>query len=235
MYSPDKLPDIIFLDEIIHYLRNNGYSKIRESVFLEEFGKCSIKSFDEYKCIFIRIPKTAGISIHRSLFDYYPIGHFNYKVFRRIYGYKKFQHYYKFSFVRNPFDRLVSSYFYFQRGGYTNSEKNWWNNKTKEIHDFNDFVQKWLIPNSNTKDHFYPQYQYIYDKNMNLKVDFLGRFERLEDDFEIVKKKLGINTKLISENKSERLTDYRYYYNTCSKKIVEKLYEKDLYLLKYNF
>jgi hypothetical protein len=66
---------------------------------------------NRHRCIFIHIPKTAGASIALSLFNE-PPRHVHYRDFE-IANPDKFRRYFKFAFVRNPWDRLVSSYFYF--------------------------------------------------------------------------------------------------------------------------
>ena len=71
MYIYNRLPD-----EVQHYLRfyqykffkTNEFAKFQEMRFSETSEGYSLKSFDEYKCIFVHIPKCAGISLTRSLF-----------------------------------------------------------------------------------------------------------------------------------------------------------------------
>ena len=76
--------------------------------------------YDKYKCIHIHIPKTAGTSITKALHGKdFVLFDTNKKIWRQHataletrehYGKEKWDSYFKFSIVRNPFDRLVSAY-----------------------------------------------------------------------------------------------------------------------------
>ena len=69
----------------------------------------------KHKCIFIHIPKCAGTSVEVNFSNKHS-NHCPVAVFARKYP-RKFKNYFKFSFVRNPFDRLVSVYAYYVNGG----------------------------------------------------------------------------------------------------------------------
>ena len=66
-------------------------------------------------------------------------------------------------------------------------------------------------------------------------MDFIGRFENLDNDFMYVASKLGINRKLKKTNKSIRNKNYKSYYSRETKEIVNKVYQKDICLFKYTF
>ena len=157
----------------------------------------------EYKCIFVHIPKTAGQSIehvflrrlgltwetraplllrpnnnpklgppalaHLTASEYITCGHVTPE---------QFDSYFKFSFVRNPWARIVSEYKY---RGYP-----------KKI-DFKTYLFKHL-PKPGWSDeyrHIMPQYNFLYDEKGKLLVDFVGKFENLQNDFYKVCKRLG--------------------------------------------
>ena len=93
------------------------------------------------------------------------------------------ENYFKFAFVRNPWDRAVSSYCYYRDGG----------NKKSDSHlqellpsDFKSFVaHKWnVIPKIARKD----QFSHL-EVDGKVELDFIGRFERIEYDYEYVSKK----------------------------------------------
>lgn len=77
----------------------------------------SLKPFDLYRCIFVHIPKAAGISMSRALFGNFAGNHKSVETYQRIFSKKEFNSYFKFTFVRNPWDRLFSAYIYLKRGG----------------------------------------------------------------------------------------------------------------------
>ena len=80
---------------------------------------------DKYKCIFIHVPKVAGTSIERSIFETnkWLIGHVKASDYIRI-DKNKFESYFSFGFVRNPYDRVVSAYHYLKNGGGNENDEN---------------------------------------------------------------------------------------------------------------
>ena len=74
------------------------------------------------KCLFFHIPKTAGVSVSRSLFGDIKWGHRNVKFYKMHYGEKVFNSLYKFCFVRNPYKRLYSAYTFLKQGGINNQD-----------------------------------------------------------------------------------------------------------------
>jgi hypothetical protein len=139
-----------------------------------------------------------------------------------------FNSYYKFSFVRNPFDFLVSLYFYInpsKRHRIRSMDKNM---------EFKEFV-KWHISVNHPC-----QVDFITDPNDGkMLVDYIGRFETLEKDIAIIREKLKIRTggRIKHKNPSIHRTskDYKVYYDEESRKLVENHYQRDLYLLGYSF
>ena len=78
--------------------------------------------FEEKKCIFFHIPKTAGISVSTALFGNVKWGHRNVAFYKSHFGEKFFNSLYKFSFVRNPYDRLYSAFTFLKNGGMNNQD-----------------------------------------------------------------------------------------------------------------
>lgn len=191
---------------------------------------------DLYKCIFIHIPKTAGISISKTLFNV-RVGHKSIRKYE-IYNKMKFKNYYKFTFVRNPWDRILSAFTFLKSGGINEYDKKWGEKYLSRYENLNDFIidlQNHQFKNQVFKHmHFKPQYKFICDERLNLKVDFVGRFENINHDFDIVRKNLGIERELIKSNTSKHV-HYSEYYTSETKDIVAKLYALDIKLLKYSF
>ena len=198
----------------------------------------SYKGFVYHKCIFFHIPKTAGISVSMALFGNLGGGHANAQFYKCLFR-KSFSEYYKFTFVRNPYIRLVSAYEYIKNG-----KSAFWGDKLfkKNILDkyetFDDFVEFWLEDNYyKSISHFRTQFSYI-NLNGKIVVDFLGRYENIESDFEVVKKQLNINTILEYENKTNyNKADYykTYYSNPKTAVIVQQIYKDDFKNLGYSF
>jgi len=130
---------------------------------------------------------------------------------------------FKFAFVRNPWERLVSFY--------TMELKIFTPLFDKTFHDFIDYIDNNNIDLNRCNRHFRLQTS-LYPIN---DIDFLGRFENFKNDFNFVCKKLKIKTDWGHKKKGKRYKPYTEYYNSKTKKIVERRYAQDIELLKYTF
>ena len=188
----------------------------------------------KYKCILIRIPKTATTSIIKGLdMNSSYNDHVDWKEsYERN---KNFLHYTKFAIVRNPWDRFVSFYHYCKSPinyHHDNTSKN-----IKRHHEFyNLFKNKTFkeivflfYNNKQNPKWFDPQYKFIYD-NMNIKIDLLLKFENLKEDI----KKIDKNITLFKINTTNHLP-YRTYYDEETKFMIGELYKKDIELFNYQF
>lgn len=209
--------------------------KFRARLNRYRIGKYSLRSFDRHQCIFVHIPKTGGVSVARSLFGNLTGGHRRVSDYRLIYGERDFQAFFKFAFVRNPWDRLLSSYLFLKNGGYNRADAEWAEAHLAHYETFQDFVKSWVSPKTVlTHVHFVPQYLFVCDASGNLAVNFIGHFERLTEDFEVIRRQLGIVAQLEHYNRSEP-RNYRNFYTEGAEKVVERVYRKDIELFKYSF
>lgn len=72
---------------------------------------------NKHKFIFVHIPKTAGVTISSILDDYCTLDEKK-KHNMNPHGQRnQISRYFKFCFVRNPWDRFLSCYFYFRKYG----------------------------------------------------------------------------------------------------------------------
>lgn len=196
----------------------------------------SIAVLDYYRCIFIHIPKNAGLSVCYSLFGNTGGSHRKVMDYKELFSKRTFNNYYKFTFVRNPWDRLVSTYFFLKTGGLTEQDAAWTSDHLGHYEDFGSFVKEWVTEeNISNSLHFQHQHIFLENEQGNIEVDFIGRFENLEVDFKVITKKLGINRNLMRTNTSNRDKDYRGYYDNETKAIVSKVYEKDIFRFNYEF
>ena len=191
---------------------------------------------DQYKCLFIHIPKTAGVSVSEPLFgqsfDHYTLAWY--------YGvdYQKSSDYFKFAFVRNPWERLVSAYTFYKRGGFDDEDAQWNSRVLSRFSTFNDFVKGWLQVSShiNSRAHFVPQYHFLRKPNGDFGMDMIGRFENLEEDFKKISDHLGLQRQLPRKNVSSHANrSYVDLYNEESRRIVAALYKTDIELFDYKF
>jgi len=171
----------------------------------------------EYKVLFIHVIKTGGVSIATALNMEQKQNHSRASKIKKEVGESVWNYYCKFSFVRNPFDKIVSQYHY-------NRSEFGFQNST-----FKEYVKAW---NAGKKISAYPQYQRFY---INEKLDFIGRFENLQEDFDTLCDKIGVpHQKLPHENKTNH-KHYTEYYDDETREIVAEKYAKDIEYFGYKF
>ena len=182
----------------------------------------------KYKCIFVHIPKTAGTSIENVLRDenppVYNSLHNTASTYIKKYE-RYFDNYFKFSVVRNPWDRLVSGYFYHRALGYGS-------HKDRYGKSFKEFVQK--IETFPQRHFLVGQYNYINIKGVDV-LDYLIKFESLEEGFCEVSKKLNFKIKTLYDVRKTEHKHYTEYYNDETKQIVAEKYAKDIEYFGYEF
>jgi hypothetical protein len=224
-------------------LRRKIYALFRPQIYdqFQIHRKTQYKSFDDLKCIFVHIPKTGGISICTTLFGSFDPRHTSISDYQIIFSRQEFDHYFKFAFVRNPWERLYSAYRFLQQGGINDTDRNWAKLNISLFKSFEDFVKIWVNKdNVQTYIHFRPQWHFIslpFEKEP--VVDFIGFYENLHEDFEFVQKQIfgNIGKRLSHRNKtlSNNGFDYKDCYTDESRRIVEEVYKEDIRILGYNF
>lgn len=171
-----------------------------------------------HKAIHIHISKCAGQSVERAFGQAIGQHHLKPAIVKLI-GQGKWDDYYKFTFVRNPWDRLVSLYhFRLKRMRHLikgRSFDTWLREVFKEYHP---------------KIHQH----YWISENDKLVVDFVGKFESIQADFAAVCSKIGACVSLGHLNKSKH-NHYASYYNAESREFVQKACSKDIEMFGYTF
>ena len=130
---------------------------------------------------------------------------------------------FKFAFVRNPWDRLVSRYAYL-----LHNEKHPRHEFVQKMKGFDDYVA-WEI----RRGKFF-QHTYVTGSDGKLIVDFIGHYERLPEDFAMVCSQLGVSADLPRANASSH-RDYRTYYSDVTRELVRNYFKRDIELFGYDF
>lgn len=184
------------------------------------------KYFQDY--IFVHINKTGGTSIEKAL--NLPLQHKTALDKKKYIGPEKWDKKFSFAFVRNPWDKVVSHYTYRLNTNQTKIKE--------EAVDFHNWVKlAYLEKNKKYYDKpkmFMPQMDWISDESGKVLVNFVGRFENFESDFNEICSNLNITASLPHLKKSSR-THYKDYYNPETIEIVRELFKKDIDYFNYRF
>jgi hypothetical protein len=182
--------------------------------------------------LFVWINKTAGVSVAQALgIDKELYNHYTAFELREILGVEAFGRMVKFCFVRNPWDRVVSEFRF----------RIWTcqNGLTPEA-DFARWVRLAYIDRDprycDWPKMFLPQLEWLTDETGRIAVDFIGRFENLQADFDTVCDAIGMGQQpLLHENRSRRSGEYRNYYDRETQDIVARVFEADIEYFGYKF
>lgn len=180
--------------------------------------------------IFIHINKTAGTSIGNAIG--LPVKHHQTarEVIARI-GKDKWDKAYRFTLVRNPWDKVVSHYEYRRKRNKTGVA-------TRDI-SFSEWVKKTYGPEKdpfyyNNPKAFQPQVEWLKDDDGKISIDFIGKFETINEDFDLIKKAIGLEAELPHLNASKRAS-YQSYYDDETRQIVAQWFHEDIEVFGYHF
>ena len=208
---------------------------------------------DNHKIIFIHIYKNAGTSIARALLPYtsripfLPVlrnklkiiysfpepykGHIKAPELICEIGQDKFNSYYSFAFVRNPWDWQVSLYSFMLR-----DKTHFQHELVKSFNSFEEYIvwrcskkKEW----SSTK-RVTCQKDFIYSENGQKLVNFIGKYENLEHDFKKICSAIGVSANLPKLNVSNK-KPYQEYYNNKSIQLIRDAFRPDIELFGYDF
>jgi Sulfotransferase family len=134
-----------------------------------------------------------------------------------------FKTYFKFAFVRNPWDLQVSMYNYIMRWRAHHEHA-----AISKLGSFEEFLRYRI-------DHpTWSQKCFVADKSGTQIIDFVGRFENIDADFNHVCERIDIDTRLPRLNRSKH-DDYRTYYNEVRRVLVERICGEDISYFGYGF
>ncbi|MBN2476895.1 MAG: sulfotransferase family 2 domain-containing protein [Pirellulales bacterium] len=185
-----------------------------------------------YRCVFFHVPRTGGSSIASLGWWDRWTGHFP-----RAAEAPPGDGYYRFAFVRDPWDRFVSLYHYF--AAMTPAHR-WYRPNARlatavqRVGSFAEFCRRFDTWPHRDHFHFWPQYRWITDDDGSRLVDFVGRFERLPDDFSHVCRQVGADCVPLPRHNRSPHGPYRQYYDEQSWQIVGDRYRRDVRMFQYD-
>ncbi len=138
---------------------------------------------------------------------------------------------FKFAFVRNPWDLQVSSFHHIRR------ERP---HLLQHIDDFEAFLRWKLDPARPYQFHVDTSIQlqtdYLVDLNGDTIVDFVGRYENLQADFDSVCERIGIPRQTLPRRREAKdRAAYREYYKDATHELVAQHFAKDIAAFGYTF
>ncbi len=201
----------------------------------------------QHRFIFAAIPKTGTHAVRQALREHMgpqdleqvglfvnrklPIpdlakvghGHLSLQQVRPYFRPEDFDGFFKFAFVRNPFDRFISYCAFMTREG-GQFEKN------------PQVVMRHFIDNPPWHHVlFQPQHTFVAGADGNLLTDYLGRVEEMQLSYDEAAKRIGIPSRPLDRVNASSRRDYRDYYDEALIDGVAKLYARDLEYFGYEF
>ncbi|MEG3754187.1 sulfotransferase family 2 domain-containing protein [Psychromonas arctica] len=207
-------------------LKGNGISYANKILFNET----------NEKLLFIHIPKAAGMSVVKALYNQNRSHHASatdYKKEDEI----KFSQAFSFAITRNPYTRLHSAYNYLKSGGMNNIDRAWWELYLAKYDSFESFIIEGGLNYAveNKAEHFIPQYKFVFDDDNNLLCNYLGKIEKLNETEILLTKKLQKQVTFSHRNAvSKSSVDLDDIYTLKMLEIVNQCYQKDFSLLGYD-
>lgn len=203
---------------------------------------------ERHQFIFVAIPKTGTHSVRRALrphmgeqdleqvqlfekkeFPHPKLaslghGHISLSQLQPFIEPSKFQAFFKFAFVRNPFDRFVSYCAFMTR------EKGEFEREPAR-------VMRHILFAAPPMRHilFQPQSSFVVGRDGKLLTDYVGRVEEMQSSFEEICDRIGIERATLERANESSRGNYRQYYDQQLIDGVAKLYARDLELFGYEF
>jgi hypothetical protein len=200
-----------------------------------------------HKFIFTAIPKTGTHAVRQALRAHlgpedmeqvqlfvrksFPIpqlaaldhGHLSLQQVRGYLPAGQFDEFFKFAFVRNPFDRFISFCAFMTR-------------IRGELETRPHNVMRFYIDRP-PWEHilFQPQHTFVCDEAGNLLANLVGRVEQMQQSYDEIARRIGIPTSRLEKVNATRRRDYRSYYTPALVDEVARLYARDLELFGYEF
>jgi len=199
-----------------------------------------LKRMKKTKSIFIHIPKTGGKSILKGIYGinmHDSFGHASAGFYLSVFGSSQYNDFFKFAFVRNPWDRALSAYNFARKGGFGFQEDIKLKYELKDV-SFEEFVKIWLPKqdlNSLPLIIFHPQYKFICDRDGTLMVDRICYFENFENEYRKLSSRFNITEYVPHINKSNYQRLYQESYDKEMIEIIGNIYYEDITRFEYRF
>jgi len=201
----------------------------------------------QHRFVFVAIPKTGTHAVRQALREHMgpqdmeqvglfvnrrmPIpdlaklghGHLSLQQVRPYFRPEDFDGFFKFAFVRNPFDRFISYCAFMTR-------------EHGQFEQDPQGVMRHFIDNPQWQHVlFQPQHTFVTGADGQLLTDYLGRVEEMQQSYDEVARRISIPSRPLERVNASSRRDYRDYYDQSLTDGVAKLYARDLEYFGYEF
>lgn len=83
--------------------------------------------------------------------------------------------------------------------------------------------------------HYISQTDYLIDNDDNIDIDYIGKLENINDDFNEICKLINIESFNLPHYNKKGTGSYKHIYSEKNKKIIEELYQDDIKNFNFNF
>lgn len=202
---------------------------------------------DQHRAIFVHVQKTAGSSISLAMggTGREPRKHWHARELKELIEPAVWDSYFKFSFVRNPWDRMVSWWSMIdghraavEAGTATNALIV---TACRRCSTFSDFLARMdddvvNAENGRRWNIWTNQVDYVTDESGALLVDFVGRTETIDRDITYVQAHLVAPIAPLPRfNASKRSANYADYYTPAERDLVGERFARDVAYFGYRF
>ena len=200
-----------------------------------------------HKFVFAAIPKTGTHAVRQALREHlgpqdmeqvglfvqkkFPVpalaqlghGHITLEQLRPYVQPEAWASFFKFAFVRNPFDRFISYCAFITRDG-------------GEFDRDPQAVMRDVLADP-PLDHvlFQPQHSFVADPSGALLTDYVGRVEQMQASYDEIAARIGIPTATLERINTTNRRNYRDYYDAPLIEGVAKVYARDLEYFSYEY
>jgi hypothetical protein len=195
------------------------YQKAKWYLINKPFKEKSINILHDRRIIFVHNPKVAGTSFKKALG--LSVDDADHRMPAELVYKKTWESYFSIVYIRNPFDRLVSSFNYHTSDRYPDLKE--WS------------FERYFEEMKRKPYAIRPQVEYIKHIKSIKPVDFIGRFESLHEDTERVFNDLDISISLPKLNVTPHKHYQEYFQKDDFQKKVISFYSQDMKEFGYSF
>jgi len=210
---------------------------------------CSLGNVSE-EHVFVHIPKNAGTSVAEAM-DIEKSWHYTAQAYQRMLGWPAYQWRFSFAFVRNPWDRFLSLYRYarLEESRYHSAidpesapygkHKDYDLLKNASVEECAHYLQEERLRHDDFINHWRPQSDWVTDNNGEVIIDFVGRVETIDADFQAVARQFEnpIDSLPVTNtsNGTTSARKYRSAFTDTARHIVADYYQEDVDRFGYEF